>query len=86
MEMIVMLKFEVNTDSMKDLTKRTIDKIHMKLQEYAGNAMERTIQEDGATFVRLVESACAQTNTRRSEEGSLDGPPKMTRGEGNGHK
>lgn len=80
MEMIVLLKFEVDEDQLKDKNGDTRDKMHIKLQEYVGKAIERAIAADGAMFIKLVESACAKMMLGDVKKG-IDGPPKMTGGE-----
>ena len=85
MEMIVLLKFEVDDDHLKDHSDDTRDKMHTKLQKYAANAVDRAIQGDGAMFVKLVESACAKMLPGSAKK-DIGGPPKMTGGEGNGHQ
>ena len=81
MEMIVLLKFEVDEGQLKDKNGDTRDKMHIKLQEYAGKAIRRAIAADGATFIKLIESACAKMMPGDVKKG-IGGPPKMTGGEG----
>ncbi len=81
MELIVLLKFEVDKDQLKDQTDDTIEGMHKLLQKYAKNAVDRSIQEDGSTFFKLIESAC-DTMFPLAKEKGLGGPPKMTGGEG----
>jgi len=84
-EMIVLLKFKVDKDQLKDQTEETLNGMHMMLQKYAQNAVDRAIQGDGAMFVKLVESACAKMLPGSAKK-DIGGPPKMTGGEGNGHQ
>lgn len=82
MEMIVLLKFKVDEDQLKDQTDETINGMHMLLQKFAKNAVDCAIQEDGGTTLfKVVESACAKMMPGAAKKG-LDGPPKMTGGEG----
>ncbi len=81
MEMIVMLKFKVDKDQLKDQTAETLNGMHILLQKYAKNAVDMAIQEDGSTFFKLIESACATMFPLAKKKG-LGGPPKMTGGEG----
>jgi len=85
-EMIVLLKFKVDKDQLKDQTEETINGMHMMLQKYAQNAVDMAIKEDDTTFFKLVESACAKMfsgeKTTKQPFNGLGGPPKMTGGEG----
>ena len=86
-EMIVLLKFEVDENQLKDQNKETITEMHKTLQKYAQNAVEIAVQEDGGTpLFKVIESACAVMfpdgkHLKKPSKG-LDGPPKMTGGEG----
>ena len=86
MEMIILLKFEVDKAQLKDQTKETLEGMHILLQEYARNAVDRAIQEDCSTFFKLIESACAKMfpdgKTIRKPSRGIGGPAKMTGGEG----
>jgi len=82
-EMIVLLKFKVDKDQLKDQTEETINGMHMLLQKFAKNAVDMAIQEDGGTTLfKVVESACAKMMPINAKKKGLDGPPKMTGGEG----
>ncbi len=80
MEMIVLLKFEVDESQLVDQTKKTIEGMHLSLRKYAGSAIEMAIQEDGVPFFKLVETACAKMMPGDVKKG-INGPPKMTGGE-----
>lgn len=86
MELIVLLKFKVDESQLKDQTAETVNGMHMLLQKYAQNAVDMAIQEDGSTFFKLIESACAKIfpdgKTMKKPSGGINGPPKMTGGEG----
>lgn len=86
MEMIVLLKFEVDEDQLKDTTDDASVKMHILLQKYTKNVVERAIKEDGATHFKLIESSCARMfpdgkTIKHSTKKGIDGPPKMTGGE-----
>ncbi len=90
MEMIVLLKFEVDESQLKDQKKETIVEMHKTLQKYTQNAVQMTIQEDGGTTLfKVIESACAMMfpdgKHLKKPSKDLDGPPKMTGGEGSGN-
>ena len=85
MNMIVLLKFKVDMDQLKDKTDETVVKMHILLQEYCKNALDTAIQEDGGTQFKLIESACAKMfpdeNVVQRHPKAIDGLPKMTGGE-----
>ena len=84
--MIILLKFEVDEDQLKDQTKETLEGMYKLLRKYAYNAVQVAVQEDGSTFFKVVESACAQMfpdgKMIKKLSAQIDGPPKMTGGEG----
>ncbi len=89
-EMIILMKFEVYDDQLKDQTKETISGMHMLLQKYVGSAVEVAIKEDqkdNPPFFKLVETACAKmlpsgNSMPKQPFKGIGGPPKMTGGEG----
>ncbi len=86
MEIIVLMRFEIDEDQVNDNSEENIKDMNILLQRYLQNVVGTAMLEDGVQSYKLTEVALVKMfsgqNTPKHPFKGLGGQPKMTGGEG----